>query len=212
MTDRSSQTTVPDSRRTQAERTALAESRMIGAAIDLLNTVGVSGATLKAIGEEAGYSRGLATHHFGGKAGLFRSLLREVHAAFLEDLHSRVGERTGLEALEAANEAHRDFVQRHRDRLRAMYILWFGALDPGSDFKPNVARFMARQRETMADWIRGGQATGEIPDHVDANRMARQIYGNLVGVNLQWLIDASLNLSEAYADMRTDMRCLLGQT
>ena len=44
----------PENRpRTQAERTALAEDRMIGAAIELLNTVGIEGATLKAIGEKA---------------------------------------------------------------------------------------------------------------------------------------------------------------
>lgn len=185
---------------------------MVQGAIALLNSVGISGATLKAIGEEAGYSRGLATHHFGSKAGLFRSLLREIHAEFLNELEERVGERTGLEALEAANLAHRDYVLRHRDRLRAMYILWFGALDPGSDFKPNVARFMARQRERMAGWIRGGQAAGQIPDTVDADRVATQIYGNLTGVNLQWLIDASLDLTEAYADMRADMHRLLSPT
>jgi AcrR family transcriptional regulator len=200
-----------DIRRTQVERTALAESRMVRAAIDLINSVGVDGATLKAIGEQAGYSRGLATHHFGGKSGLFRRLLRQVHAEFLEELNERVGERTGIEALEAANEAHRDYVLRHRDRLRAMYILWLGALDPGSDFKPNVARFMKRQRETMARWIRGGQQSGQIPADIDADRMAARFYASLTGISLQWLVDASLDLAQAYADMKQDIRCLLRQ-
>ena len=36
--------------RTQAERTALAETRMVLAAIDLLNTTGIQGTTLVAIG------------------------------------------------------------------------------------------------------------------------------------------------------------------
>lgn len=184
---------------------------MIGGAVQLINSVGVTGATLKAIGERAGYSRGLATHHFGSKAGLFRALLRRVHAEFLEELHTRVGERTGVEALEVANEVHRDYLLRHRDRIRAMYILWFGALDPGSDFKPNVARFMQRQRETMARWIRDGQASGQIPASIDAARMAQQIYASLIGVNLQWLVDAGLDLTEAYADMKRDMRQLLEQ-
>ena len=50
---------------TQAERTARAETRMVLAAIDLLKTEGIQGTTLVAIGEKSGYSRGLATHHFG---------------------------------------------------------------------------------------------------------------------------------------------------
>lgn len=200
-----------DSPRTQAERTALAASSMIDAAIALLNSQGIEGATLKAIGESAGYSRGLATHHFGSKAGLFRQLLRQVHADFIDDLHTRVGDLTGIAALKVANETHRDWVLRHPDRLKAMYILWFGSLDPGSEFKPNVARFMERQRETMAGWIRGGQQAGEISAGIDANRMAMQFYASLIGINHQWLVDPELDLAEAYRDMKQNMLLLLQQ-
>ncbi len=74
---------------TQAERTARAEAGMIEAAIELLNTVGIQGTTLVAIGEKAGYSRGLVTHHFGSKAGLFRAVLKRITANWTADLHSR---------------------------------------------------------------------------------------------------------------------------
>lgn len=201
----------PQMPRTQAKRAATAAASMTEAAITLLNTVGIEGATLKAIGEKAGYSRGLATHHFGNKAGLFRYLLREVSGSLNDELNERVGERTGIAALEAANEAHRDYVLRHPDRLRAMYILWFGALDPGSEFKPNVARFMERQRETMARWIRGGQELGEIPAAIDASRVATQLYAALIGVNHQWLVDPGIDLVQAYLDMKLNMLCLLTQ-
>ena len=96
---------------------------MIGAAIELLNTVGMEGATLKAIGEKAGYSRGLATHHFGTKAGLFRKLLRELSASWVRTLQDRVADRTGIEALSAANEAHLQHVLKQPDHLRAMYFV-----------------------------------------------------------------------------------------
>jgi hypothetical protein len=92
-----------------------------------------------------------------------------------------------------------------------MYILWFGSLDPGSEFKPNVARFMERQRETMAGWIRGGQAAGQIAEDIDANRMAVQFYASLIGINHQWLVDPELDLQEAYRDMKTNMLHLLRQ-
>jgi AcrR family transcriptional regulator len=52
-------------RMTQAERTALSDQRMFDAAIKLISQHGTQGTTLKAIGELAGYSRGLANSRFG---------------------------------------------------------------------------------------------------------------------------------------------------
>ena len=48
------------SRRTQAERTALSDARMFDAAMQLIVEQGTHATTLKAVGERAGYSRGLA--------------------------------------------------------------------------------------------------------------------------------------------------------
>jgi AcrR family transcriptional regulator len=196
---------IPHRPKTQAQRTALAEERMINAAIELLNSTGIQGATLKAIGEKAGYSRGLATHHFGTKAGLFRKLLREVSATWVRALQDRVGMKTGLDALLAANEAHLHHVLKHPDHLRAMYILWFGSLDPGSEFKPNLSGFMRLQRESMAGWVRGGQASGEIRADIDPEHAAEQLYATTIGINHQWLVDPALNLGRAYQEMKQNM-------
>lgn len=209
MTEERSLSVVADDRnrqtRTQAERTALAEERMIAAAIELLNTVGMQGATLKAIGEKAGYSRGLATHHFGTKAGLFRKLLREVSASWVKALQDRVGGKTGLKALSSANEAHLAHILRHPSHLRAMYILWFGSLDPGSEFRPNLSGFMRLQRESMANWVRGGQELGEIRADIDPGRAGEQLYATTIGINHQWLVDPGLNLVKAYEEMKKNM-------
>ncbi len=202
-------TTNGDRPKTQAERTALAERKMIDAAVDLLNHSGIQGTTLKAIGDRAGYSRGLATHHFGTKAALFRKLLREVSAAFVRELENRVGQLTGLEAFDAANDAHLQHILNRPDHLRAMYILWFGSMDPGSGFKPNLSGFMHRQRESMAHWIRGGQQAGEIRPEIDADRMAEQLYAALIGINHQWLVDPALDLPRAYRDLKRNTRQLL---
>ena len=49
-------------RRTQAERVAESDTRMLQAALRLVATRGYSQATLEAIGAESGYSRGLVSH------------------------------------------------------------------------------------------------------------------------------------------------------
>jgi AcrR family transcriptional regulator len=198
--------------RTQAERTALAESKMINAAIGLLNTAGIQGTTLVAIGETAGYSRGLATHHFGSKAGLFRTVLKRVSAAWNEELVIKLRGKTGLQALTTAIDAHLAHALAHPEYIRAQNILWGAALDPSSEFKPNVAEFMRIQRQSVADWIRGGQNYGEIRQDIDAERIAEQFYGGLIGVNSQWLVSPDFDLEAAYEDFKHNMVRLVSAT
>jgi AcrR family transcriptional regulator len=202
-TDRSNQP------RTQAERTALAESSMIFAAIELLNSVGIQGTTLVAIGERSGYSRGLATHHFGSKSGLLRTVLKRITAVWTEKLVQNLDENTGLQAFTVAIDTHLEHVLRHPDYIRAMNILWGAALDPASEFKPNVAEFMRIQRESVAAWVKEGQESGEIRPDINASRIAEQFYGSLIGLNNQWLVAPEIDLRAAYEDYKQNILRLL---
>ena len=194
---------------TQAERTARAEAGMVEAAIELLNTVGIQGTTLVAIGEKAGYSRGLVSHHFGSKAGLFRAVLKRITANWTADLNAALGDRTGIAAFTAAIDAHLAHVLRHPEYIRAQNILWGAALDPSSEFKPNVAEFMRIQRESVAAWVRSGQETGEIPAEINPKRIAEQYYGGLIGINSQWLVSPDFDLRAAYEDFKRNQVRLL---
>ena len=194
---------------TQAERTARAADSMIEAAIELLNTAGIQGTTLVAIGEKSGYSRGLATHHFGSKAGLFRAVLKRITVAWTDDLVRSLGDRTGIDAVIAAIDAHKAHALRHPAYLRAQNILWGAALDPASAFKPNVAEFRRIQRRSVAGWIRGGQARAEIRQDVDPERIAEQYYGGLIGINSQWLVSPDFDLAAAYEDFKRNLVRLL---
>jgi AcrR family transcriptional regulator len=194
-----------DHPRTQAERTALAESRMVGAAIDLLNSAGIQGTTLVAIGEIAGYSRGLATHHFGSKAGLFRTVLKRVSSAWNEELVRKLKGKTGLQAMTTAIESHLAHALRYPEYIRAQNILWGAALDPSSEFKPNVAEFMRIQRESVAAWVKGGQTLGDIREDIIAERFAEQFYGGLIGINNQWLVSPDFDLAAAYENFKHNM-------
>jgi AcrR family transcriptional regulator len=182
--------------RTQAERTALAETRMVLAAIDLLNTAGVQGTTLVAIGDKAGYSRGLATHHFGSKSGLFTTVLKRLSAAWSKELKRKLGDKTGLPALTTAIDAHLAHALRHPEYIRAQNILWGAALDPSSEFKP---------RDSVARWVEAGQAAGEIRGSIDPRRFAEQFYGGLLGLNSQWLVGPDFDLAKAYEDFKQNI-------
>jgi AcrR family transcriptional regulator len=194
---------------TQAERSARASESMVEAAIELLNTVGIQGTTLVAIGDKSGYSRGLVTHHFGSKAGLFRAVLKRITAAWTADLSRSLRENTGVAAVIAAIDAHLAHALRHPDYIRAQNILWGAALDPSSEFKPNVAEFMRIQRESVAAWVRGGQERGEIPPEINPKRIAEQYYGGLIGINSQWLVSPDFDLAAAYEDFKRNQVRLL---
>jgi len=202
-------TEVPTPRPTQAERTALAEEKMVNATIELLNSVGLARTTLIAIGERAGYSRGLASHHFGSKSGLFRTVLKHITSVWTRELQYNLQGKTGLGAILAALDTHRNHMLHYPEHARAMNILWTGSFDPASEFKPNVIEFHRLQREAAEAWIRDGQETGEIKQDVDAAGFGEQFYASLLGLNYQWLVNPGIDLNAAIDILKANIVALL---
>ena len=182
---------------------------MVNATIELLNTVGLAGTTLIAIGESAGYSRGLASHHFGSKSGLFRKVLRHITAVWTEELENNLDGKNGTEALLAALDAHRDHLLHFPHHARAMYILWSASFDPASEFKPNIVEFHRLQRATAAAWVRNGQKAGEIRADVNPESLAEQFYASLLGLNFQWLVNPDIDLTASIDALKQNITALL---
>lgn len=200
----------PSSQRpTQAERTALAEEKMVTATIELLNQAGLAGTTLSAIGERAGYSRGLASHHFGTKSGLYQKVLKHITAVWSAALARKVGDKQGLAAILATLEAHAQHTLNEPKHTRAMFILWSGFLDPASEFKPNVTEFHRLQRQVAEDWVRDGQAVGEINSDVEPAAFGEQFYASLLGLNYQWLVNPAIDLEAAIKTLTNNLITLL---
>jgi hypothetical protein len=130
-------------------------------------------------------------------------------AVWTEKLVQSLGDKTGLQAITTAVDTHLDHVLHHPDYIRAMNILWGAALDPASEFKPNGAEFMRIQRESVAAWVKEGQASGEIRPDVDAGRVAEQYYATLIGLNNQWLVSPEIDLRAAYEDYKQNILRLL---
>ena len=212
MTQAVRKTKNPAPRPTQAERTALAEEKMVNATIDLLNTTGLAGTTLIAIGERAGYSRGLASHHFGSKSGLFRKVLKHITSVWTEELELNLKDKTGLSAILAALDAHRDHLQHFPQHSRAMNILWSASLDPASEFKPNVSEFHRLQREAASTWVIDGQKSGEIGQDIDPEGFGEQFYATLLGLHYQWLVNPRIDLNASINLLKENVVALLKAT
>ncbi len=175
-------------RRTQAERTALSDARMLDAAVELICERGTAGTTLKAVGERAGYSRGLASYRFGNKSGLFAAIIRSIGESWLRELGRAVRNETGLGAIAAATDAHHAFIADGSPAIRAFYILWFDSIGPDPELKRVVAHIHERRRRDVADWIERGIAAGLIDAAVDVEGTAEQFCAAIIGIVYQWLV------------------------
>jgi AcrR family transcriptional regulator len=173
----------------QAERTALSDRRMLDAAVALIVERGVEKATLKEIGERAGYSRGLATYRFGSKAGLFRAVIRGVAQRWLGELNRGVGTRTGLAALCIGIDSWLRFAEASPTHIRALHILFYQCIGPDTGFRERVAEVLRRQRSDVAQWVRAGIAAGEIRADVHPERLAEMYCAFIYGSTYQWLVE-----------------------
>ena len=130
-------------RLTQVERKEISDAKMLEAAIDLIVERGTDQATLKDVGERAGFSRGLAGYRFGNKAGLFDFVLRSVGDEWLGELTAVTRGKYGYEAMAAALDAHIAFCEEAPKHVEAFYRLWFESLSPNSPFSRLSLVFMS---------------------------------------------------------------------
>jgi AcrR family transcriptional regulator len=186
---------VSESRRTQEERRTDAEQRLLTAAAELIAEAGPSGVTLANIGERAGYSRGLATHHFGSKGAMMLRLVDSVTSGFRQEVFVESASDSVLdEALGLVRAYFRELAQPRPDN-RARLVLWADAVAAGA---PDVRAAMLESdrsfRDELAKRIERGVSSGEFPKPVNASAAATVIIGMLRGVALQSMLDDELDL------------------
>lgn len=196
--------------RTQAERTAISDKAMLDAAIDLLLERGTDGTTLAAIGEKAGYSRGLATYRFGSKAGLYDEVCKSISRHWLDYLKTDVGEKIGIDAMCAALDSFFQFVSDSPREARVLQILYCGAASPKSEYRQTSANIHQRQQDDVAAWVRAGQAVGTVRANADPKSIAAQYIAYISGMTYLWLINPkSIDFRKANDDMKIHLKISL---
>lgn len=196
----------PPVRRKQADRSALSDRLLTEAAIELLVQSGVRGTTLQAVGERAGYSRALATHRFGSKAGLFGQVLKDATTDWLARMQKAVGNRNGIEALCAATDATYGFICEFPKEVRAMYLLWFQSIDPGAVYRSNLSNVHRAQRNDVESWLKAGQDAGVVDRSIDRQRFAEQYCATMAGIAYQWLANSDMPIEAMYQHLKSDVR------
>lgn len=171
-------------------RSAESGRRMLEAAADLIVEVGYHKMTLAAIGERAGYSRGLATVRFGSKAALLQRLVEWSTAGWYDQRAlSRTSDKNGYDSVLTLLDGISREVANDARKMRTFYSLMFQALGPHPDMR---AYFVTFHRELHGDFravITRGISDGSINPLRDPDRDADFIIANLRGVAYLWALD-----------------------
>ncbi len=189
-------------RRTQAQRRAEAEHRVLEAAKEVIAQSGVAAVTFAAVGARAGYSRGIVTHHFGSRRALMETLARS-----LQDLVTPApAGLPGRERVLAQVDLYLATLEHRARDTRVFAMLWAEAIAGDPDLRPIFAERDAEFRAGFSRSLRGAIDDGTIAG-ADPDAAATAIVGLLRGVGLQLVL---MQRAPDFGALRSEVARLLG--
>lgn len=176
-------------RRTQAQRRAESDRRLLRATAELVVERGIEGASLAEIGRRAGYSHSLVHQRFGSKDALIERLNEQAVRMFTASTVGRIGRASGADAVTVVARTYLDLVHGPDPVARVHLVVWSEAVARGSGRRPYRASWDGLFRSTLAAMIAEGVEDGSIRKDVDPAAAAVVVVGLLRGVALQLMLD-----------------------
>jgi AcrR family transcriptional regulator len=181
-------------RKTQAERRATAEKKLLAAALKLIAEKGVGRTTLAEIGEAAGYSRALPAVYFRDRDGLIRAVWDYVSSHFQKKMAATGERQAGLAAVLSVVDAYLTRSGSDPFVFRATQVLMIEAFTATPEIRENMAMYNREAEKFLRKHIRIGIERGEIRGDVDPKAQAILIMGALRGAVSHWIIDPAIDL------------------
>jgi AcrR family transcriptional regulator len=174
----------------QARRQAIVDE-----ALAVFSRTGFRGGSLREIAKRVGVTPAGLLHHFADKEELFAEVLHQRDAK----VRAAAGDPAEHALLEQATRvvAHN---QTSRGLTSLYAIVSAEATDPEH---PSHADFAARYRYRASeaqDILRRGQLAGEVRSDIDPAHAARLISAVMDGIQLQWLLDDSVDMVELFQE------------
>ncbi|HZR40973.1 MAG TPA: TetR family transcriptional regulator [Ktedonobacteraceae bacterium] len=194
-------------RRTK-EDAAITREQLLKAALHIFREKGYVETTLDDIAKEAGTTRGAVYWHFGNKAELFNTVIREQYIRMSKKLlDAQPKDGTPLQI------------------LRSIALMWMVVVEEDPEFRAMLEMLIAKTGlvpelekgiqdkiqgtraiiQYYADLIRQGIASGEIRPDVKPELAATTMLGMVNGVSNIWLFDPSSFSLKAYAEGAVDI-------
>jgi AcrR family transcriptional regulator len=176
-------------RRTQAERRAESQQRILDAAILTIGEKGSIRTSLADVGEAAGYSRGLPAHLFGNKDNLIVAAAQSLMLTPPSNTLFAVATSGGVaEMLRMLREWF--LIAKDQPQVtRGIMVLWSEGLtgDLASRL-PELHRLLQTIDQAGRSRLRHSASCGELRDDVDIETQPVLIIGAVQGILWQWMI------------------------
>jgi AcrR family transcriptional regulator len=181
-------TPIATHRLSREERRTQTRDRLVDAAVEVFNRLGYFGASLEAVADAAGYTKGAVYSNFATKADLFRAVMDRTQGGRGAEAGALMRERSlgefidlmgALIAKQAANEA--DF-----DLLTIEF--WLAAMrDP--TLRAEFAEGYRTMRGSLAPTIEAGLAADGVRSRFDGTELATLVSAIGTGILLQYYLE-----------------------
>lgn len=142
--------------------------RILDAALTEFAEHGFAGARVEAIARRSGLNKQLISHHFGGKRGLYESVMRERRLRGGGELEGGTGR---------AAETLAAFFDRANGDPEWVRVLLWEALDEHEDDGASAAVERRGRYHDRIAWVRAEQAAGRLPDDLEPDLLLLTLLG-----------------------------------
>lgn len=172
-------------RRTQAERRAESEDRLLAAAAAIIAEEGYLAATLERVGERAGFSRGLASRKYGSKDGLIEAVIWRVSAQVHAEIDAAIeGLESPLDQLLALFDRFVELVLRD-SAVRAYFVLFSAMIANRLETRTVFEEVQQRFGTRIEELVIAGQQHGEMPPALPPAHLAFMVGCLLAGISVE---------------------------
>ncbi|MCB0859504.1 MAG: TetR/AcrR family transcriptional regulator [Solirubrobacterales bacterium] len=189
----------------QQEQSELSRKKLLDAAAVVFAREGFHKASLQAIGEEAGISRGSIVWHFGTKDALLEAVVERSYLSWAPEFDgSESGKPGGRQAIVRVIEAHRRFIEEAPADNRLYYAL-IAEVSANEELAERVRKMHADLYLRLHGYIKEGQEAGEISDGLDPEVGARLVLSTLAGIGHLVILVPDADVGPIYREVLRSM-------
>lgn len=194
-------------RRTK-EEAALTRKQLLKAALHIFREKGYTATTLEDIAQATGMTRGAVYWHFGSKADLFNTMIREQYIQANEKLRTISNEGgTPLQIFRRLLVTWMTYVEEDAE-FRTMMEIVAWKVDAISEMTEGFQEKVEGTRASIqhfSNLLRQGMACGEVRLDVQPEVAAATAIALIHGTTSTWLLDPSIFPLKTYAEGAVDI-------
>lgn len=195
------------------QRSQESTQRLLDAATELIAERGLAEATLAAIGERAGFSRGIVSTRFGSKEGLLWALVERSTEPWMPMVTGQDGGGTGFERMVALIRAIGDHAKHDPRSMRVLQRVIIEAAESSPALHARLQHSVHVIRQYARKLFEDGIADGSIRPETDPTVAADLLVTTLRGISYQWfLYPDEVDLAELHDGLIDNLRAAYAAT